>query len=212
MPENFQCASCGAQISFQSGASVFAVCKYCNSTQLRTGASLETLGTMAELKEDYSVLQLGSQGIVESEKFGIFGRIRLRWSRGTWDEWYLVLENGKEAWLAEAQGFYYFSKPIESHNLNLTFPLSMGQEVNFENQNYKVKDYKNASCVYSEGELPFSGAVGESYASYDLFTSVGDFLSVSQVSGEVLVYQGKVYSYEELSLSNLKILDGWSPE
>jgi hypothetical protein len=212
MPESLQCASCGAPISFLSGASVFAVCKYCSSTQIRTGSDLATLGLMGELKEDFSVLQLGTQGRAESLKFDVAGRIRLKWERGVWDEWYLVLENGKDAWLAEAQGFYYFSKAIPNEKIQLTFPLSIGQKVVFENVTFDVKDYKKATCVYSEGELPFSGSVGENYDSYDLFNNNGDFLSVSQVSGETLIYKGRVYSYQELSLYNLKMLDGWSPE
>ena len=210
MSVSLQCASCGAILDFKSGASVFAVCKYCNTAQIKTGVALESLGSMAQLKQDYSVLQIGAQGSVQGKQFGVFGRIRLSWERGVWDEWYLVMEDESTAWLAEAQGFYYFSKQIEIDRNLFEFPLHLGQRYVLEDFEYRVKDCKSATCTYSEGELPFSGALGEKYLSYDLFTKSGSFLSISQVEDEVLVYKGEVYSFEELTLSNLRALDGWS--
>ncbi len=219
MTASFQCASCGAQIDFSSGASVYAVCKYCNSAQIRTGASLSDLGKVAQLKEDYSAIQLGTQGVHprlnnnSSTRFSTIGRIRLSWERGFWDEWYVLLENGEGAWLAEAQGFYYFSVLTNDVTASqLEFPLSIGNKYNLLNNEYNVKDIKSATCSYSEGELPFSGAVGEKYESYELFTVEGDFLSLSIVDNVLLAYKGQVFSLEELSLSNLRALEGWTLE
>lgn len=205
-----QCSSCGASLGLASDASIYIVCKYCNTAQLKKGASFETLGKVAELKEDFSVIQIGTQGMFNNSRFGVFGRIKLKWERGTWDEWYIVFEDSTIGWLAEAQGFYYISKPIEFNFSELNFPLPLDSAVYESNIAYKVKDIKKAVCIFSEGELPFNGAEGEVYESYDLFSSEGKFLSLSIVDEENLAFKGEAYSFKELSLSNLRALEGWS--
>lgn len=204
------CSSCGAPLGFESKASVYIVCKYCNTSQLRKDASLETIGKISALKEDYSVIQIGTQGVFDSKRFGVFGRIRLKWQRGTWDEWFIVFEDNSVGWLAEAQGFYYLSKPIDLDISHLAFPLSMGTILTVDQFRYRLKDIKNAECIYSEGELPFNGAVGEHYESYDLFTPDGKFVGISKVEEGAQVFKGEAYSFVELELSNLRALEGWS--
>lgn len=205
----FTCSSCGAPLGVASKTSIYIVCPYCNTCQLRKGVSLESVGKVGTLKEDFSVIQIGTQGTYDLKKFAVCGRIRLQWERGTWDEWYIVFEDSSTGWLAEAQGFYYVSKPYVYDFSEVEFPLSIRRSLEIDGLRYKVKDRKYATCVYSEGELPFNGAEGEQYESYDLFTPDGRFLGISRVEGDTLAFRGGAYTFEELALYNLRILEGW---
>ena len=98
------CPSCGAEVTFQSAHTVFTVCKYCQSTLVRKDLKLEDLGKMAQLKDDPTPLQLGTSGKRKGE-FTLIGRVRVEWERGFWNEWYLRFDDGREGWLADAQGF-----------------------------------------------------------------------------------------------------------
>ena len=61
------CPACGAPVEFKSAASAFAVCGYCRSTVVRKGDALERMGTMAELFDDHTALQLGAAGKVPAD-------------------------------------------------------------------------------------------------------------------------------------------------
>src|SRR5579859_6266708 len=104
-----QCPSCGAEVEFKSTLSVFSVCPFCHSTLVRRDLKLETLGKMAELPEDMSPFQVGTAGKFEGHPFELLGRVRLAWDDGSWNEWFAQFSNGREGWLAEAQGITLMS-------------------------------------------------------------------------------------------------------
>jgi hypothetical protein len=90
------CPGCGAPVHFASAQSSFAVCEFCRSTVLRDGETLKRIGSMAEVFEDYSPLQLGASGMVKRngkpEPFTIVGRAQYKARPAT----------GRNGWLRSA--------------------------------------------------------------------------------------------------------------
>ena len=84
------CPSCGAPAAFRSALSIYVVCEFCRSTLLRSGEDLQNLGRMADLLEDSSRLQIGSEGTFGGRHFVIVGRIQMKYDAGFWNEWYTV--------------------------------------------------------------------------------------------------------------------------
>ena len=106
------CPSCGAPVLFHSAASIYAVCEFCRSTLLRTGEDLKNLGRMADLLDDTSRIQIGSEGTFRSRHFLVVGRIQLKYEAGLWNEWHILFDDGRSAWLAEAAGEYIVSAQV----------------------------------------------------------------------------------------------------
>lgn len=204
----YSCTNCGAPVSFRAGASVFAVCTHCRTTLIRSGASLESLGMMAELPYDYSPLQIGTTGRTPQGSFALIGRITLSWEQGKWNEWYMLFDSGKAGWLAESQGWYAVSFEGEKISLDPA-QLELGAEFKLGSERYTVTDIKKAVCSYSEGELPFSGALGEEYQVYDFIGKGNTFASISHVGEYWGFYTGRYYTFDELSLAQVRPLDGW---
>ena len=96
------CPSCGAPVVFRAATSIYVVCEFCRSTLLRAGEDLRNLGRMADLLEDTSLLQLGSEGVFRRQPFSVIGRIQLKYEAGLWNEWHILFADGRTAWLAEA--------------------------------------------------------------------------------------------------------------
>ena len=80
------CPSCGAPVRFRAAASIVAICEFCRSTLVRQGAALENIGTMTEVIEDASPLQLGTEGRYKGLHFALIGRIQYRYASGSWNE------------------------------------------------------------------------------------------------------------------------------
>ena len=106
------CPSCGAPVNFQSSASAYAVCEFCRSTLLRHGEDLENIGRMADLLEDASLIRIGSEGSFRGVHFGVIGRIQLQHPSGLWNEWHILFDDGRSAWLSEAGGEYVVNAQV----------------------------------------------------------------------------------------------------
>ena len=106
------CPSCGAPVAFRSASSLYAVCEFCRSTLLRDGEALKNLGRMAELMDDPSRIQLGTEGSFRGTHFAVIGRIQLKYDAGLWNEWHLLFDDGRSGWLSEAGGEYVVSSLV----------------------------------------------------------------------------------------------------
>lgn len=159
---NAACPSCGAEVHFKSSVSVFAVCEYCKSMIVRHDMDLETIGQMAQLPDDISPFKIGTLGKYNKIRFEIVGRLKVAWSEGYWNEWFLLFENGKSGWLAEAMGFFMLSFEVaETENVPEREKITIGTRIElFPMRVYSVDDIREAVCIGSEGELPFRGMKG----------------------------------------------------
>lgn len=238
--KKFNCPSCGAPNSFFSNVSVYAVCQYCNSMIVRHDVDVEAIGTMAALPEDMSPLQIGTSGFYENQKFTIIGRMKVGWEKGSWNEWFLLMDDGRQGWICEAQGTYAvsfelnletflafqsdFDKQISyfsaSENLNIknvlktkTPNFQLGSQINIDNiGDFEIVDIKKATCLGSEGELPFKAAKGRKTTMVDLIGENKKFASLEIDDEKKRLYVGKYLEWDEMCCENLRSLEGWSIE
>lgn len=183
------CPSCGAEITFHSSISVYLACAFCGTTVVRHDMDLEVMGKVALLDDSWSPIQLGVTGTYFDLRFTVIGRLRRKWSDGSWNEWFLLFSDGSDGWLADAQGFYFVSKPVSNDELQMEIGrkplessnpanLMVGSSVVIGNIDYTVVDRKEATVIFCEGELPFPAPVGVSSLTIDLGTSTNLFATL----------------------------------
>ena len=209
--KKFPCPSCGAEVPFKSSISVFAVCSYCGSQLVRRDMDIENLGKRAELPEDMSPFQIGTQGRFEGATFELVGRMRIAWDEGFWNEWYALFNDGREGWLAEAQGFLMMSFRTDppgilpkKEKMALGFALSVAKHGVFE-----VDDIKYAKCVGSEGELPLAAASGRTSLSIDLSGAENRFAAIEYSDSGERFFVGRYVEFNDMKFTNLRELNDW---
>ncbi|MCC6138659.1 MAG: DUF4178 domain-containing protein [Bdellovibrionaceae bacterium] len=204
------CPACGAEVIFKSRASVFGVCSFCNSTLVRHDMDIENLGKMSLLPQDMSPLQIGSSGVFENSRFEVVGRQRVGWESGAWNEWYVHFDNGKDGWLADAQGFYMVSfQVMEPVTLPDLSALKVSQEITIKGIVYSVDDIRNVRCVGSQGELPVKGVQGRETTSVDLVGENERFANIDFSTEGKRLFLGKYAEFESFKFMNLREIDGW---
>jgi hypothetical protein len=166
-----QCPSCGAEIKWQVATSVVTMCEYCHSAIARGDRTIEQLGKLGDITDLGSRVALGLRGHVGRVGLTVVGRAQLSHPLGgRWDEWYAALDDGRWAWLAEAQGqlSILFAQPYEG--AAPTFDeLSIGQPVRMELPvALQVVEKSEAKAIGAEGELPFRPTPGASSPFADL--------------------------------------------
>jgi hypothetical protein len=227
----FACPSCGADVVFQSAQSVYAVCAYCQSMVVRTDVDVQTIGVMAALPDDMSPLQLGTGGMFEEQAFTIIGRLKIGWRDGLWNEWHMLMSDGRRGWIGEAQGSFSVSFEVEkplpedvrSSIDRFHYLLAAGEgrdswpdgkpEVGFTvflgGLSLRAVDIKQATCLGSEGELPFTAPKGRRTVAIDCVGADGGFATLERDQDQSRAYLGRYVEWDALRFSNLRPLEGW---
>ncbi len=198
------CPSCGAPVSFRSAASVYAVCEFCRSTLLRDGEDLKNLGRMADLMDDPSLIQIGSEGKFRGIHFGVIGRIQLKHESGLWNEWHILFDDARSAWLSEAGGEYVLSSQVPTTEALPAFEaLTPEMPVSIDGRTFTVTDLESARCIAGQGELPFKVESGYDVNTADLRGN-DRFVTIDYSETPPLVFVGYPASFDELKLANLR--------
>jgi hypothetical protein len=215
---NLNCPSCGAGLQLRG--TPYGVCKYCQSLLLRSDTGYETVGKVAEVPDDFSPFQLGTQGYFENQHFALIGRVRKSWEQGSWNEWCALFDgpiNGQHyGWLGEAQGelVMCFEQPrdslINAPALDKLDNIQTDEQWCIGGKNYAVSDTKQVTCDGAEGELADFDQQGQALLSVDLRGQGTTFATVEFGKDDISVFTGKFVEFAECRFSNLRQLDGWT--
>lgn len=176
---------------------------------LKEGVDVESLGKAASLPPDLSPIKMGTSGRFGEAAFTVLGRVRLAWSQGAWNEWFLEFSDGSTGWLAEAQGFFMVSRPMPTQEIPSQAQLEPGCLMRIAGMEMRVVDQKRAKVVGFEGELPFTAKEGESRLSIDLSGPGLAFGNIEIVKNHVSVFAGRYCHFQDLGLQNLRPVPGW---
>lgn len=198
------CPTCGAELSFVSKASLYAVCSYCSSLSVRRDLDVEKIGEVSAIQEDLTPIQLDVKGRLKGQNFKVIGRIQVRFGRGTWNEWHLQTQKGEEAWLGEAQGNFVFTKRYKTpENLPQFESLRVGHQVKL-GRTFYVRDIKVGQVVSGEGELPFEVKGGYEAPSVDLVGSGKSFATLDYSEEPPILFVGTYAKFDQLHLRGLR--------
>lgn len=203
------CPNCGAKIVFQWSSSVQTVCQYCKSILVRTDVDLQKVGKVADLPPDTSPIQLNTEGIYNKKAFVVTGRILYEYDQGGWNEWHIVMNDGTDAWLSDAQNEYAISFSINAPNLPAADQLRVGQSFTWNNQIYTLSVITPAHYRGVEGELPFQYWDKTDVTFADFRSQTGKFATLDYSDPHPALYLGEFVDFDALRLKNLRSFEGW---
>ena len=184
---------------------------------MRSGAGMQDMGKAAVLPFDISPIQLGTTGTVSGMGFEVIGRVRWGWEDGSWNEWLLLGVDGAHRWLGEAMGQFMLlaeqdaaaleDEPFKSYVNGGT--LNVGQAAPLGGITYLVADIKDATCIGSEGELPFATPPRWTVNSIDFRSDSGACASLQRDELGVSLYAGSYVELADLKPNYLREIEGW---
>jgi Domain of unknown function (DUF4178) len=200
------CPNCGAPVDFASAASPIAVCSFCRSTLARDGESLRRIGQSAELFDDHSPLQLGVAGRWQGAAFTLVGRLQMRYAEGSWNEWHVLFDSGKSAWLSEDNGRYVvaFDAPAPPQAPRAD-TLRAGQSLALDGRGWQVASVTRARVAAAQGELPFAPNLASEYTVVDLRNAQDEVATLDYADPARVKWSvGRSAALSELGLSGLR--------
>ncbi|HEY6213509.1 MAG TPA: DUF4178 domain-containing protein [Vicinamibacterales bacterium] len=204
------CPDCGAPITFRWSSSVQTVCDYCKSILVRTDVDLKKVGRVADLPPDSSPIQIGTEGVFDTDAFVVIGRIIYEYELGTWNEWHVMTNRGASKWLSDAQNEFVVSALARGHHVPDASELQLGRLFRWENVDYTVTTITDANYKGVQGELPFEYWDATVARFVDLRSHTGEFATVDCSDDRPVLYLGKLADYDDLHLKNVRVFEGWS--
>jgi hypothetical protein len=186
------------------------VCGACRTVSVREGQDLSAYGTVGEIQEDSSVIQVGTEGVFESRRFEVLGRLQVTYKDGFWNEWHVGFSNGTFGWLVEAQGHFSVMRSVASPPPGKVFSqYRVNQDVGINGQALYVSGIGHANVIGGEGSLPFPVASGWKLPFVDL-SSEGDFCGTLDFSDDPegnapRLFLGKWVNAASLELKGLRV-------
>ncbi len=201
------CPGCGAPVAFRSLASTHAVCGFCQSTIVRDGEALQRIGKMSEVFDDYSPLQILSQGKFNSVGFTVVGRLQYKYRDGSWSEWLCALDDGSTASLSEDNGSFVWSQVASTQRV-LPKPQQwvLGNSTAINGRAYSVASIEEVSLMSAQGELPKLPPLGTSFTVVELRSAQGEVISIDYSAEPPSLSSGTSVVLENLQLTGLRDL------
>ena len=204
------CPGCGAPVTFAWSSAVQASCPYCHAIMVRHDVNLEKVGEVADLPEDASPIQIGTEGTYNNKNFVVIGRIKYKWEQGAWNEWHIMFQDGVSGWLSDAQLEYAISFLANAPTPLPAFDqIQRGQNFSWYNSNYMLTTVTRASYVGFQGELPFTTTDRSEMVFADLKTPDAHFGTIDYSESPPLLFLGAQVKYNDLKLRNVRMFEGW---
>jgi len=208
-------------VEFRSAAAPVAVCTYCRSTVVREGDSLRKIGQSAELFDDHTPLQLGASGVYQQRAFTIVGRLQHGYGadidnaaagtkpkiEGSWNEWYVVFNDGKGGWLSEDNDQYVVAQDVDPDRPPpAVSEIQLEQKVFLFDTAWRVASLVRSRLLAAQGELPSPPPLEQVYTIADLRNADGLVATLDYaVADHPKLAIGRSARLSDLQLQGLKL-------
>ncbi|MCK6515273.1 DUF4178 domain-containing protein [Myxococcota bacterium] len=204
------CPSCSAPVAFKHASALATICPSCESTVVRSGADVKSLGKVAKFARDLSPLQVGASGAVGKRRFEVIGAIRKGRPGVRWTEWYLAFSDGGVGWLAEANAMWelYDKPPVPAPGAAMADP---DDKITVGDETWIVREREVARVLAAEGSLPFPVVGGEEGEYVDLWAPAEGLVGTLDAADDPpTLWRGQPVELADLKLEGVRAFEGWS--
>lgn len=202
-PESVTCPSCGAPHDIANPGIVAFACPFCGSVVSWDAERVRLAGRQSVLSEGFTRLYTGAAGSLHQTRFVVLGRVRYGFERGTWDEWYLELQDGSIRWLTEDNHELALESQVEGEAVPLADRVRPGSRLTLHDTSFVIEEVGEAECLAVEGDLPREIELGETYPYVDGSSPDGRYsLGIEYDGDPPAVYVGRWLKRGELELDD----------
>jgi hypothetical protein len=156
------------------------------------------------VKQD-APIAVGTRGSYRGVAFVVRGRLELRHESGSaWEEWYAAFADGRDGWIARADGRW-----LVTFGGGSWLPSWRDVEVGRNAwPAFVVVEKGSATFAAKDGKLPFRPRLGKSYRYADLRGSNGAFATIDYGDDPPSLFVGRRASTAELGLRDAQDVRG----
>ena len=183
------------------------VCNFCQTVLYWGQDQVLQMGEKSVLPESDSRLFMFAAGSLQGIGFQVTGHLRYDHGRGSWDEWFLQMDDGREAWVSEDERKLTLEVGAQpDQELPSPQQLRPGMPISLSGVQYTVREVGQATTVGGEGQMPFVMRPGESYTYADLASLDGQqFATLEYDQGATpTCFAGYPLSHDQITIQDEK--------
>jgi hypothetical protein len=209
LSSSFSCASCKSNLQFAYSSCSWITCPQCGALTEKGNEQNSIKNTLPG--DDASVIQIGTLGTWQHNKFEVTGRIQFEFNDDSYVNWW-HLDSGKQSlWLSESYGNMRIMKEdvLTASVLSLE-KMKPGDKIKItEKDNFTMNSFATALEWKTEGELPFKPE-DKKFMWIDLSTdSAGLDIHIFDRT-HVKAYRGEDVDLQKISLTKIRKVNGWN--
>lgn len=154
------CPSCGVAIEGVSAHTRSLQCPHCANWVYLSNNGWASGGLFEHALDAPSMLRVGRTGTLQSNgsaprRFVVAGRIRVSYTDGYWDEWWLEFDDAQHQWLEEDDGTYQLHSTTDySLSAEQALAANVGSNLEINGASWFVTERLEAEVAGTEGSLP----------------------------------------------------------
>jgi hypothetical protein len=190
--DNLSCPACGVALDAVSPHTRSLQCPHCGNWIYLSGSGWAAAGSFEHALDAPSMLHVGRSGVLSDRegpdrRFIVAGRLRLSYTGGYWDEWWLEFEQGTHQWLEEDDGRYRLHSPVSmSIDPSAAQAAKVGGQLTLNGAVWLVTERLEAVIAGTEGALPVAVQPGEQMTCLEMLGN-GEKLSLEAGDSQVSV-------------------------
>lgn len=200
MIRTVSCPSCGSPIELPYRAARITTCSACDTVSAITRDGLDATGKTAALSDFMSALRTGAGGRFEGRGFLTLGRARYAYRDGYWDEWFVLFDDGSEAWIDEDEGeLTLLQISTEGEPPPGYDALQTGRTARVGGRDMYITERRTATVDGVEGQLPRDVRPGAPVR-YVEGTAGTTAMKLAELDGVASIFIGRVIDPDTLVL------------
>ena len=178
---DLSCPSCGVAVEGVSAHTRSLQCPHCANWVYLSGNGWTSAGLFEHAIDAPSMLRIGRRGtLVQTgdapRPFVVAGRIRVTYSQGSWDEWWLEFEDANHQWLEEDDGSYQLhSTENTTPDNTAVLAAKAGASLRVGADSWFVTERIDAEVAGVEGTLPVATQPNEKMVCVDAIGNGREF-------------------------------------
>jgi len=185
------CPVCGAEAPVNFRFTKLMACPHCKTLLFLEDDAVKHVGSKSSIVETPSLFSLGHRYRYREHILEAIGRIQFSYGRGYWDEWWMLTGTGAGVWVSVDEGDYAFESQV---TIKTPLPdcerLDIGERLQVENNNLRVSEINQASCIGIEGSLPEVIFPGEKHHYVECSGVRGLLYTLECFEGQQQLYKG----------------------
>ncbi|MDQ3290691.1 MAG: DUF4178 domain-containing protein [Bacteroidota bacterium] len=205
----FSCSQCNQLLQFKSEYSVGIICPNCQNIARRVHLESNTLDKMEAVREDMSIICLGTTGTYRDLTFEVIGRLQYFFQDCYRNHWFLHFSDGTIGWLGDWAGNYCMFKAVNEIRNTFEKP-EINKKIQIYNKEYLLEQMAVSFRVFGEGELPGFYLNDDKFIRLEFF-NVNSGLAIAHVftQNKLEAFTGHYLEVGDLQLQNFRQHHDW---
>ena len=216
----FRCSNCNNSLVFKTEENNCIICPACQAINYRLVLPDKTAPFAEKVKEEMSILRVGTSGTLSGKTFEVIGRLQYFFQDSYRNHWQLHFSDNTVGWLGDWAGNFCFFLEVNARHTNRFINAAPGKKIELMDTPYELEMMDEHRLTFGEGEVLesklaergfitlFLNHVTKGMGLVNIFKKEPEN-AAAKAANRLQAFTGHYLEAETLNLQNTRNYDDW---